>query len=189
MAAAIGGVRAASRLVVVALHKGIVHTPAQLAPYERAVAQAAIDAGADVVVGHHSHIVRGLEMYRGKPIFHGLGNGCVVTRALSPDTTDPGRAAWARRRQELFGFTPDPAYELAPFHPQAINAMLGRVRLGADGSLATGFIPLHVEPPGRPRRCEPAEARRVVRYVEEITVAAGLAPLSFEYREDAAWLK
>ena len=38
-----------ARLVIVALHKGIVHTPARLAPYERAVAHAAIDAGADVV--------------------------------------------------------------------------------------------------------------------------------------------
>jgi poly-gamma-glutamate capsule biosynthesis protein CapA/YwtB (metallophosphatase superfamily) len=188
MAAAIADARASSRLVVVALHKGIVHTPARLAPYERAVAHAAIEAGADVVVGHHSHIVRGLEIHRGKPIFHGLGNGCVVTRALSPDTDDPSRAEWARRRQKLFGFTPDPDYHLAPFHPQAVNAMLGRVRLSADGSLATGFIPLHVEAPGRPRPADAAEAQRITRYIEDITVAAGLDPLTFEYQDGAAWL-
>jgi len=181
--------RADARRVIVALHKGIVHTPATLAPYERAIAHAAIDAGADVVVGHHAHILRGIEIYRGKPIFHGLGNGCVVTRALSPDTDDPARADWARRRREIFGFTPDPAYFLAPFHPQAVNAMLGCVRLHADGTHTAGFIPLHVDAPGRPRRCTEAEAPGVLRYVEEITAAAGLPALTTEYREGQAWIR
>ena len=187
MASAIGAARDAADLVVVALHKGIVHTPATLAPYERAVAHAAIDAGAGVVVGHHAHILRGIEFHRGKPIFHGLGNGCVVTHALSPDTNDPARAEWARRRRELFGFEPDPAYPLAPFHPQAVNAMLGCVRWRRDGSLTTGFIPLHVDPPGRPRPASAAESLQVMRYVEQITVAAGLPPLTFDYREGHAW--
>src|SRR5690349_3712083 len=181
--------RKAAARVVVSLHKGIVHTPATLAPYERAVAHAAIDAGADVVVGHHAHILRGIEIYRGKPIFHGLGNGCVVTRALSPDTDDPARAEWARRRREMFGFTPDPAYYLAPFHPQAVHSMLGRVTVREDGTLATGFIPVHVDPPGRPRLCSDAEAEVVVHYVEEITAAAGLPSISFEYREGIAWIR
>lgn len=189
MAADIRAARENAPFVVVALHKGIVHTPAVLAPYERAVAQAAIDSGADLVIGHHAHILRGIEIYRGKPIFHGLGNGCVVTRALSPDTNDPARAEWARRRREIFGFSPDPAYFLAPFHPEAVNAMLGCVRLQADGTHALGFIPVHVDPPGRPRLCSEAEAREVMAYVTKITASAGLAPLSMEYRDGHAWLR
>lgn len=35
-----------------------------------------IDAGADAVVNHHQHCFSGYEMYRGKPIFYGLGNFC-----------------------------------------------------------------------------------------------------------------
>ncbi len=34
----------------------------------------AIDAGTDMVVGHHAHVVRGIELHKGKPIFYGLGN-------------------------------------------------------------------------------------------------------------------
>ncbi|HXS31169.1 MAG TPA: CapA family protein, partial [Steroidobacteraceae bacterium] len=146
----VAAARALADLDIVALHKGIVHTPARLAGYERPLAQAAIDAGADIVAGHHAHIVRGIEMVRGKPVFHGLGNGCVVTRALSPGQQHPARAAWVERRKRLFGFEPDPAYELAPFHPEAVNAMLGRVLWNAAGDLEAGLVPVHVEPPGRP---------------------------------------
>ena len=173
--------RADAQLVIVALHKGIVHTPAVLAPYERAVAHAAIDAGADVVVGHHAHILRGIEIHRGKPIFHGLGNGCVVTRALSPDTDDPG----ARR----LGTTPPRDVRLhagSGVLPRAVpspgrerDAGM-RARCRPTARCRAGFVPVHVEPPGRPRLCSDAEARDVVRYVEEITVAAGLAPLAID---------
>jgi len=32
------------------------------------LAKAVIDAGADIVIGHHAHILRGIEVYKGKPI-------------------------------------------------------------------------------------------------------------------------
>jgi poly-gamma-glutamate synthesis protein (capsule biosynthesis protein) len=39
-----------------------------------AAAHAAIDAGADVFVAHGPHILRGIEIYKGKPIFYSLAN-------------------------------------------------------------------------------------------------------------------
>lgn len=39
-----------------------------------AFSRAAIDAGADVVVGHGPHVLRAMECYQGRPIFHSLGN-------------------------------------------------------------------------------------------------------------------
>jgi hypothetical protein len=176
LAADIAALRREADLIVVALHKGIVHTPARLAPYERPVAHAAINAGADIVAAHHAHIVRGIELYRGKPIFHGLGNACVVTRALSPDQDHPARAEWAERRQRLFGFEPDPAYPLAPFHPQAVNAMLGTVEVEADGTLRTGMIAVDVLPPGRPVLATGARAVEIHDYVAAIGREAGLPP-------------
>lgn len=174
--------------VVVAFHKGIVHTRARLAPYERALAHAAVDAGCDVVIGHHAHIVRGIEFYRGAPVFHGLGNGCVVTRALSPDQASPERAAWARKRKELFGFEPDPAYVLAPFHPEAVNALLGRVGIDATGKIRVGFIPGHVDPPGRPRIALEA-SQRIADYIQTIGIEAGLSPLTMQITSEGVWLK
>jgi poly-gamma-glutamate capsule biosynthesis protein CapA/YwtB (metallophosphatase superfamily) len=180
----IAAAAAGSDFVIVALHKGLVHTPSILAPYERPVAHAAIEAGAHVVISHHAHLIRGMEFYRGKPIFHGLGNGCVVTRALSPAQNHPARAAWAQKRKRLFGFEPDPAYILAPFHPEAVNAMLGRVRWHDDGRLEAGFLPVHVESPGRPVLADAATAVTITDYIGRITAAAGLSPLSFSRRDD-----
>ena len=37
-------------------------------------AKAVIDAGADVFVGHGPHVLRGVEIYKGKPIFYSLSN-------------------------------------------------------------------------------------------------------------------
>jgi len=177
LAADIAAARGEADLVLVALHKGIVHVPARLAPYERPLAHAAIDAGADAVLGHHAHIVRGVEFHRGRPIFHGLGNACVVTSALSPAQDHPARREWAERRKRLFGFEPDPAYTLAPFHPEAVHAFLGRLRIHADGSIDAGIIPVHVEAPGRPVLANAVQADAIRRYVERITVDAGLAAI------------
>ena len=41
---------------------------------QQAVAHAAVESGVDIVVGHHPHILQGIEVYRGRPVFYALGN-------------------------------------------------------------------------------------------------------------------
>jgi poly-gamma-glutamate capsule biosynthesis protein CapA/YwtB (metallophosphatase superfamily) len=43
-------------------------------PNQVAAAHAAIDAGADVVLGHHPHVLQGIERYKQGVIFYSLGN-------------------------------------------------------------------------------------------------------------------
>jgi len=165
-------------LVIVALHKGTVHTPALVEPYEHALADIAVRAGADVIISHHAHIIRGITCIKGVPVFHGLGNGCVVTRALSPAQDHPERAAWALRRKALFGFEPDPDYVLAPFHPQAKHAFMARILWYPDGRLETGVIPVYVDPPGRPRLAEGQEVDAIMATLATINREAGLGELT-----------
>ncbi|RWP47020.1 CapA family protein [Mesorhizobium sp.] len=42
--------------------------------YEQAFAHSVIDAGADAYIGHGPHQLRGIEIYKGRPIFYSLGN-------------------------------------------------------------------------------------------------------------------
>jgi poly-gamma-glutamate synthesis protein (capsule biosynthesis protein) len=46
----------------------------QVAEGRRLICRGAIDAGADVIVGHGPHVLNGVEVYRGKPIFYSLGH-------------------------------------------------------------------------------------------------------------------
>ena len=41
---------------------------------DRAKARFAVQCGADIVIGHHPHIVQPFEIYGGRPIFYSLGN-------------------------------------------------------------------------------------------------------------------
>ncbi len=60
-------------VVIVNLHWGAEHTLRPL-PQQRLEAHALIDAGADVIIGHHTHTLQTSETYRGKPIFYCIGN-------------------------------------------------------------------------------------------------------------------
>jgi len=43
-------------------------------PIDVKKAHAIIDSGADLIIGHHSHVVQSIEKYKGKYIFYGVGN-------------------------------------------------------------------------------------------------------------------
>ena len=42
--------------------------------YQRQIGKQCIDAGADLVIGSHPHVLQGIEYYNGKPIVYSLGN-------------------------------------------------------------------------------------------------------------------
>ncbi|WP_420628159.1 CapA family protein [Candidatus Leptofilum sp.] len=73
IAADVTAVRPQADLVIVVLHSGYEYIE-EPSPAQTAAARAAIDAGADLVIGHHAHILQGIEFYNGGVIAYGLGN-------------------------------------------------------------------------------------------------------------------
>jgi poly-gamma-glutamate synthesis protein (capsule biosynthesis protein) len=67
----ITALRADADIVVASCHWGVGREVLQ---YMTEIAHAAIDAGADIVIGHGPHYSLAVEVYRGKPIFYGLGS-------------------------------------------------------------------------------------------------------------------
>ncbi|MBI5077250.1 CapA family protein [Candidatus Falkowbacteria bacterium] len=59
--------------LVVSMHDGVEYQKEPSAR-QKSFAHRAIDLGADLVVGHHAHVVQEIEQYKGKYIFYGLGN-------------------------------------------------------------------------------------------------------------------
>ena len=161
-------------VLTVALHKGIAHTPAKLAEYERQVSWAAIDAGADFIVGHHAHILKGIEIYKGKAIFHGLCNFVAWLPLLAPKPNqDP--LSWAKRRRELFGFEPDPEYPTYPFHPEARYTLIAKCTVEDRKIAQISYIPCLVNKQGQPEVLgKDARGQQVFDYMDKITQEAGL---------------
>lgn len=62
-----------SDFIIISLHAGIEYTD-QPSQFQKNFARAAIDAGADLIIGHHPHWVQSAEVYKGKYIFYSLGN-------------------------------------------------------------------------------------------------------------------
>lgn len=60
-------------VVVVLLHSGYENV-ADPSPPQRAAARAAVEAGAHLVIGHHAHVLQGVELAEGAVIAYGLGN-------------------------------------------------------------------------------------------------------------------
>jgi hypothetical protein len=60
--------------VTIHAHEGIPGNRAVPAQFLVTFARAMIDAGADLFVGHGPHVLRGIEMYQGKPIMYSLGD-------------------------------------------------------------------------------------------------------------------
>ena len=69
----IAAIRDQVDLVVVLLHSGFEYQQPPSEP-QQAAARAAVDAGADLVVGHHAHILQGIEWYGEGVILYGTGN-------------------------------------------------------------------------------------------------------------------
>jgi poly-gamma-glutamate capsule biosynthesis protein CapA/YwtB (metallophosphatase superfamily) len=65
------GLRTRADIAIASHHWGLFE---DVLDYQIEIAHAAIDAGADVVMGHGPHYACAVEMYRGKPIFYGLGS-------------------------------------------------------------------------------------------------------------------
>lgn len=86
-------------VIVVTLHWGGEHTLKPL-PQQRVEARRIIDAGADAIVGHHTHTLQPTENYRGRPIYYGIGNfifdqrrpqnskACVVRLTVGTDSLE-----------------------------------------------------------------------------------------------------
>jgi poly-gamma-glutamate synthesis protein (capsule biosynthesis protein) len=95
---------ASSSLVIVFMHWGNEYelTPS---PAERTIAEGLIDAGADLIVGAHPHVVQSIELYRGVPIFYSLGN-FIFDQYFSPDVME-GLAVRMEMKEK-------PSYTLIP---------------------------------------------------------------------------
>lgn len=165
-------------VVIVSQHWGVHFTRAVIADYQREVAHAAIDAGADLIIGHHAHILKGVEMYRGKAIFYSVGNFALHL------SLDPEHAASTHFQYVLGlhpGWVPDTA-SMFPFPQESRQTVIVTCELDADGVKEVAFKPCYIGTDASPvldaapEILAPEDPRfgRVVQYLRDIAAEAGV---------------
>ncbi|MCL5951696.1 MAG: CapA family protein [Chloroflexi bacterium] len=156
-------------VLVVCLHKGIVYIPAKLAMYECAVSYAAIDAGADLVLGHHAHILKGIEVYKGKPIFHGMNH--FVWTAMDTRFKDRPPSLYEQMGLNIFG----DFYDGRPNPEEKRMTMIAKCVIEDRQISRVTYLPCMIDGQGQPEVLKPdAAGQQVFQYMETITRAAGL---------------
>lgn len=75
-----------SDLVIMNIHWGVEYEH-RFNKVQQNMARAIVDAGADLIIGHHPHVVQGMEIYKNKAIFYSLGN-FVFDQYFSADTQE-----------------------------------------------------------------------------------------------------
>jgi len=157
VAASVASARGEADLVIVIFHWGQELSPSP-STVQRQLAAAAADAGADLVVGHHPHVLQGIEVRRHALIAYSLGNFLFPSRGLSCQTVilryTPEWDGGAR--VELIpcvieGFRPRLASELERVRILTRLASLSR-QLGTDLSGTTGTIILAGRSPATEQR-------------------------------------
>ena len=183
----IASARKDADFVVVANHWGYSSWVEELQDYELELARDAVEHGADAVVCHHHHSLRGIEVYRGKPIFYGLG--ALVHHFESFETTAEARAARAARFGDRSSMAADESFPLFPFRAAARRTGIATLDVAADGSAVAGFIPALIMADGstEPLRRDDPRAADVADYVERLTHQSGFET-AFARSERDGWM-
>lgn len=171
--AAIARARQHADHVVVACHWGYSSWMEVLQDYELDLARDAVEHGADAVVCHHHHSLRGIEIHRGKPIFYGLG--ALVHHFVSFETSRETRAAREARFGERASMRADEVLPLFPFRADARRTGVATLELDAGGAIGAALVPAMILEDGstEPLRPDDPRATEVADYVERLSRQSG----------------
>ena len=168
--------------VIVYFHSG---SPgkALLNQYELDLTHYAVDMGAAAVLCCHTHAIASIEIYRGKPIYYGLGNFVTVTGAMDPDAPNarqrrtnfygwPGiQPWWDFDVFKMLGPGDVPNY---PFAEYSRNTMIAKLEFNKEGLLSAGFIPCWINDAAQPTPVtRDGKGREVVEYIADWEKKAG----------------
>lgn len=170
--AAIDDARRTADIVLLSIHWGLHMTEAVIADYQRTVAHAVIDAGAHAVIGHHPHILKGVEMYKGAPVFYSLGNFAIE----QPHVWDPDITKTESFRH-LVSLNKDWDTSRVYMLPEDTRMTgIARLEVDAKGLRSVGFLPAWIGDDSVPHMLDAGDQRfaKVLAYLKTISASQGL---------------
>jgi poly-gamma-glutamate capsule biosynthesis protein CapA/YwtB (metallophosphatase superfamily) len=159
LVADIRAARAQADAVVLSLHWGVHFVPRIIADYQRTVARAAFAAGADLILGHHAHVPKAIEILDGKTCFYSLSNFIM--------TSDPKVTGGAEEFERNYGVKLDPDYARMPYGVDGKRSLVAKAVISRQG-IRTSFLPALIDTRLRPEILHAGDPRfdDMVRYME-----------------------
>jgi poly-gamma-glutamate synthesis protein (capsule biosynthesis protein) len=159
----VADVRAAKEradVVVLSLHWGVHFVPRLIADYQKTVAQAAFAAGADLILGHHAHVPKAIEVFGGRTCFYSLSNFIMSS---SPKVT-----GGAEEFQRNYGVPLDPEYPDMPYGVDAKRSLIAKAIMLRGKPVRTSFLPVMIDRQLRPEILRAGDPRfdDMLRYME-----------------------
>lgn len=128
-----------AQTVIVSLHWGLRYIPKVLAEYQTPLAHAAIDAGADLIIGHHPHQIKAVEVYKGKVCFYSVGNFL----------TTGGHSSKSHSEWNLFWYEVDETSNFK-FPPECREMVLPKITFTKDGVQSVKMLPGFINKKAQP---------------------------------------
>lgn len=180
---AIEAARKSSEVVVVACHWGASSQFETLQTYETEIARRIVDLGADAVLCHHHHSLRGVEYRAGCPIFYGIG---AFVHHFTHFEQNPKQHAASRAQYGDYAHGPRAGFPLYPFHPDARMTGLVTLDVSAGGVVNAGFIPAEILSDGstEPLRAGDARVPQIFAYLRRMSAALGPSVVITEGERD-----
>ncbi len=167
-------------VLVVCMHWGVHFVPSVIAMYQYEAGHAAIDAGADIIIGTHAHILKGIEVYRGKAIFFSLCNFCMDLPIAGPVANEMAAAMQRPVITDVeidhqnycrighYTWEVDPEYPTYAFPADSRKSILVKCQISDKKLRRVSFLPLWISKKGQPEPLSQADPRseEVLNYMK-----------------------
>ena len=152
--------------VVLSIHWGLRHVPKTICTYQPPIAHAAIDAGADLIIGHHAHSIKAIEVYKGKVCFYSVGNLMTTGSPKTVRSTYDWNLIWLPIDEECMA--PHGRY-FFPSHCRM--TMVPKAVIGKKGVERVSFIPAFINPRAQPYALEPEDPKfdQVLKFTDWVS--------------------
>jgi poly-gamma-glutamate synthesis protein (capsule biosynthesis protein) len=124
--------------VIVSFHWGKEATET-VQQYQRNAAHKAIEAGADVIIGHHPHVLQGVERYKSGIIFYSLGNFTFASKSTTADVSAIIRLKFTDGLREAEILPLDVLHKRVGFQPQLLTGTKGAAVIEKLNKLSETF--------------------------------------------------
>ena len=153
-------------VVIMSIHWGLRHVPKTICTYQPPVAHAAIDAGADLILGHHPHSIKAVEVYKGKVCFYSIGDFLTTGSPFTPAEFMEWNLIWFQIEPECM---PPHGMHHHPAHCR--KSMLAKIVMSKKGIEKVSFLPVFINPRAQPYVVQPDDPKfnEIIEFTEWVS--------------------